>query len=327
MPVSRKVACAENGEGFETMKVLITGGAGFIGSHLCALLQDRAKVRVIDNLRGASRRRPRLAGVEMIEASVLDVAALRAAISDVEIVFHLAAMTSSKESMENPSECVQINVLGTLNLLRAATDAGVRKLVFASSAAVYGDNPAVPTLESMIPQPKSPYAVTKLDGEYYCDMFAREGWLKTASLRFFNVFGPGQDPLGPYAAAVPAFIERALSGEDLTVFGDGEQTRDFLSVKDAVSALVFAAENDHVAGVFNCGYGQQTTINEIVGRILVATGSRSRTLYLPTRIGDVRHSCASPKKLYEAGWRPVSGLEEGLREMTEALQPSEAKKP
>ena len=253
-----------------SMKVLITGGAGFIGSHLAALLHERSEVRILDNLRGGNRRSLKGLNLDVIEASVLDTAALRAAVSGVDFVFHLAAMISVKESMENPRECVEINTLGTLNVLRAAADAGVRKLVFASSAAVYGDDPPVPTEESATPKPKSPYAITKLDGEYYCEMFAREGWLNTASLRFFNVFGPGQDPAGPYAAAVPAFMHLAVRGEPVTIFGDGEQSRDFIYVKDAVSALVFAAENGQVTGVYNCGYGRQTTINELIRRILAS---------------------------------------------------------
>ena len=296
------------------MKMLITGGAGFIGSHLAAFWQPHAEVRILDNLRGGNRLSLRGLDLEMIEASVLDTDALRAAVSGTDIVFHLAAMISSKESMENPRECVEINTLGTLNVLRAAADAGVRKLVFASSAAVYGDDPPVPTVETTTPKPKSPYAITKLDGEYYCEMFAREGWLNTASLRFFNVFGPGQDPAGPYAAAVPAFMDLAVRGEPLTIFGDGEQSRDFIYVKDAVSSLVFAAEKVELTGAFNCGYGHQTTVNEVVRRILARMGSRSPVLHLPERPGDVRHSCASTNKIHAAGWRPVSSLDEGLRE-------------
>ena len=299
------------------MKVLITGGAGFIGSHLASFLRTQAEVRVLDNLRGADRGRLKRQSLDLIEASVLDTAALRAAMAEVDIVFHLAAMISVKESVENPRECLEINALGTLNVLRAAADAHVRKLVFASSAAVYGDNPPVPTAETVAPQPRSPYAITKLDGEYYCEMFAREGWLDTASLRFFNVFGPGQDPAGPYAAAVPSFMQRALCGEPLTVFGDGEQSRDFIYVKDAVSALVFSAENAPVKGVFNCGYGCATKINELVDRVLAATNSQSPVVYLPARPGDVRHSCASTEKLRDLGWRPMSSLDDGLRETLE----------
>ena len=302
------------------MKVLITGGAGFIGSHLAALLHERSEVRILDNLRGANRRSLNSGNLDVIEASVLDTAAVRAAVSGVDVVFHLAAMISVKESMENPRECVETNTLGILNVLRSAADAGVRKLVFASSAAVYGDDPPVPTVETITPKPKSPYAITKLDGEYYCEMFAREGWLNTASLRFFNVFGPGQDPAGPYAAAVPAFMRHAVRGEPVSIFGDGEQSRDFIYVKDAVSGLVFAAEEGEVTGVFNCGYGRQTTINELIRRILSAADSRSPVVYLPERLGDVRHSCASTEKLRAAGWGPVSNLDDGLRETLEDFQ-------
>jgi UDP-glucose 4-epimerase len=302
------------------MKVLITGGAGFIGRHLATRLQGRTEVRVLDNLRGGNRCILKGFNVDMIEASVLDTAAVGAAVSEVDVVFHLAAMISAKESMENPQECVEINTLGTLNVLRAAAAAGVRKLVFASSAAVYGDNPPVPTEENATPAPKSPYAITKLDGEYYCELFAREGWLNTASIRFFNVFGPGQDLTGSYAAAVPAFMHRAVQGEPVTIFGDGEQSRDFIYVKDAVSSLVFAAEKEEVTGVFNCGYGRQTTINELVRRILASADSRSPIRYLPERLGDVRHSCASTQKLHASGWRPVSSLDAGLRETLQGFR-------
>jgi UDP-glucose 4-epimerase len=304
------------------MKVLITGGAGFIGSHLAAFLERRAEVRVLDNFRGGKRDRSEHSSRKIVEASVLDEAALRAAMSGVEVVYHLAAMISVKESMENPAECVEINTLGTLNVLRAAADARVRKLVFASSAAVYGDEPPRPTVETVTPQPKSPYAVTKVDGEYYCEIFARECPLETASLRFFNVFGPGQNPSGAYAAAVPEFMQRAVRGEQLIIYGDGEQSRDFIYVKDAVSALVFAAESSRVRGVFNCGYGRETTINQLIRRILVAANSGSSLVYLPARPGDVRHSCASTKKLSGLGWFPVSNLDEGLRETLKVFRGS-----
>jgi UDP-glucose 4-epimerase len=188
----------------------------------------------------------------------------------------MAALVSVPESMSKPSECVDINVHGLLNVLEEAAAAKVRKLVFASSAAIYGDNPTVPKIESMLPEPKSPYAITKLDGEYYLDMFRREGRLETAAIRFFNVFGPRQDPKGAYAAAVPIFIEKAVKGEDIMVYGDGEQTRDFIYVKDIVGALTFAAETAGVTGVFNAGYGGQITINKLAGEILAKAGTASR---------------------------------------------------
>ncbi|HEY5813941.1 MAG TPA: NAD-dependent epimerase/dehydratase family protein, partial [Terrimicrobiaceae bacterium] len=232
----------------------------------------------------------------------------------VDFLFHLAAMVGVQESMEKPEECVQTNVIGTLNVLRAATEAGVSKLVFASSAAVYGDSPPVPTPESAIPKPISPYGITKLDGELYCELFEREGWLKTAALRFFNVFGPGQDPLNPYAAVVPTFLRRALLGDPLQIYGDGEQSRDFVYVKDVVSGLAFAAENAEVTGVFNCGSGRETTLNEFVRKLLAAANSQSPLEHLPRRAGDVRRSCASTEKLRALGWQPMTTLEQGLDE-------------
>ena len=188
------------------MRVLITGGAGFIGSHLAVALQKRAAVRILDNLRTGDRRRLEGCNVAFVQASVLDIAALRSAMSGADVVFHLAAMVGVQESMDNPRGCIETNVIGTFNVLEAAADAGVRKIVFASSAAIYGDDPPVPTSETASPSPKSPYAITKLDGEYLCEMFLREKRLKTATVRFFNVFGPGQDPASPYAAAVPTFF-------------------------------------------------------------------------------------------------------------------------
>jgi UDP-glucose 4-epimerase len=302
------------------MRVLITGGAGFIGSHLAVALQKRAAVRIVDNLRTGDRRRLEGRNVDFVQASVLDTAALRSAMSGADVVFHLAAMVGVQESMDNPRGCIETNVIGTFNVLEAAADAGVPKLVFASSAAIYGGEPPVPTPETASPSPKSPYAMSKLDGEYLCEMFLREERLKTVTLRFFNVFGPGQDPASPYAAAVPTFIRRAICGEEVTIFGDGEQTRDFVYVEDIVSSLLFVAENSNLTGAYNCGYGHQTTINEIAHQIVELTQSDSRLIHLPARPGDVRHSCASTEKLRASGWRPVSGLKEGLRKTVEAYR-------
>lgn len=295
------------------MKILVTGGSGFIGSHIVELYQDRAgEIRVLDNLRTGYRHN--LDGLRhtFIEGSVTDRELVRQAVEDVDHIFHLAALVSVPESMDKPGECVDINVHGLLNVLEEASAAGVKKLVFASSAAVYGDNPAVPKVESMIPEPKSPYAITKLDGEYYLGMFQREGKLETTAIRFFNVFGPRQDPKGAYAAAVPIFIEKALRDEDITIFGDGGQTRDFIYVKDIAGALAFAAETPGVTGVFNAGYDGQITINDLANGLISAAGSSSKIVHLPERAGDVRHSRASADKLRDAGWRPRHTLDEGL---------------
>lgn len=295
------------------MKILVTGGSGFIGSHIVEHYQDKAEeIRVLDNLRTGYRKNLDGLRCTFIEGSVTDRELVGRAVRDVDYIFHMAALVSVPESMAKPGECVDINVRGLLNVLEEAAAAGVRKLVLASSAAIYGDNPTVPKLETMLPEPKSPYAITKLDGEYYLNMFRCEGRLETAAIRFFNVFGPRQDPKGAYAAAVPIFIEKAVKGEDITVYGDGEQTRDFIYVKDIVGALAFAAETPGVTGVFNAGYGGQLTINELASRIIQNAGTASKVLHAPERPGDVKHSRASADKLLAAGWKPEHTLEEGL---------------
>ncbi len=243
------------------MKILVTGGAGFIGSHIVEHYQDKAEeIRVLDNLRTGYLKNLEGLRHTFIEGSICDRELVRQAVQGVDYIFHMAALVSVPESMSKISECIDINVNGLLNVLEEASAAGVKKIVLASSAAIYGDNPTVPKLETMYPEPKSPYAITKLDGEYYLNMFRAEGKINTAAVRFFNVFGPRQDPKGAYAAAVPIFIEKAVKGEDITVYGDGSQTRDFIYVKDIVGALTFVAEHPEVTGVFNAGYGGQITI-------------------------------------------------------------------
>ena len=290
------------------MKILVTGGAGFIGSHIVEHYQDKAEeIRVLDNLRTGYLKN--LDGLKhtFIEGSICDRELVRQAVQGVDYIFHMAALVSVPESMSKIGECIDINVNGLLNVLEEASAAGVKKIVLASSAAIYGDNPTVPKLE-----PKSPYAITKLDGEYYLNMFRAEGKVNTAAVRFFNVFGPRQDPKGAYAAAVPIFIEKAVKGEDITVYGDGTQTRDFIYVKDIVGALTFVAEHPEVTGVFNAGYGGQITIEELADNIIKAAGSSSKVLHAPERAGDVKHSRACADKLRSAGWQPKHTLPEGL---------------
>ena len=295
------------------MNILVTGGSGFIGSHIVEHYQDKAdEIRVLDNLRTGYRKNLDGLKCTFIEGSVTDRDLVAKAVEGIDYIFHMAALVSVPESMAKPAECVDINVHGLLNVLEAASAAGVKKLVFASSAAIYGDNPSVPKFETMLPEPKSPYAVTKLDGEFYLDLFNRERGLETAAIRFFNVFGPRQDPKGAYAAAVPIFIEKALKGEDITVHGDGEQTRDFIYVKDIVGALAFAAENPGVTGVFNAGYGGQMTINDLARKIIASSGSTAKVLHGPERPGDVKHSRSSAAKLLAAGWKPGHSLDEAL---------------
>jgi UDP-glucose 4-epimerase len=299
------------------MKILVTGGAGFIGSHIAEHFQGRAEVRVLDNLRSGFKHN--LAGLrhEFIEASILDRDAVRKAVQGVDYVFHLAAMVSVPESMANPTECNEINAKGTLIVLEEAAKAGVKKLVLSSSAAIYGDNPVVPKVETMLPEPKSPYASTKLEGENYCRIFADEKRLQTVCLRYFNVFGPRQDPDSQYAAAVPIFIHRALRHEPITIFGDGEQTRDFIFVKDIAAANEFFATQSPATGVFNVAYGETITINHLCTTICKLTRSQSVVTYAAERAGDVKHSMAAIDKLCAAGFAPKGNLSDGLKAAVE----------
>lgn len=294
------------------MKILVTGGAGFIGSHVVEHFQEVAEVRVLDDLRTGNRDNLDGLSVAFHEGSILDRDLVREAVAGIDYVFHLAALVSVPESMERIQECVNINVHGLINVLEESSAAGVKKLCFASSAAVYGENPANPKSEKLPPDPRSPYAITKLDGEYYCDLFSRAGKLETTALRFFNVFGPRQDPNSAYGAAVPIFITRALHGNPVTIFGDGEQTRDFIYVKDIVGALAFAAQTPGLTGSFNVGYGQKLSIRDLAERIIATADSNSSIELASPRPGDIRHSQADPEKLFAAGFKPEFSLEKGL---------------
>jgi UDP-glucose 4-epimerase len=293
------------------MRILVTGGCGFIGSHIVEHFQGQAEIRVLDSLRSGYLHNLAGMNAEVIEASILDRTAVRTALRGVDYVFHLAAMISVPESMQKPVEAEEINVIGTLVVLEEAAAAGVRKLCLSTSAAIYGDNPEVPKHESMVPEPKSPYAITKLTDEYYCNLFTREGRLSTACLRYFNVFGPRQDPRSQYAAAVPIFVTKALRQEPITVFGDGEQTRDFIYVKDIAAANAHFALGEHT-GVYNVAYGGRITINDLARRIVHLTGSRSEIRHLPERSGDVKHSMASVDRLRATGFIPASDFDAGL---------------
>jgi len=296
------------------MRILITGGAGFIGSHLAAAASRVGSVRVLDDLSGGEV--TTLAGldVEFQQGSITDPAAVAAALEGVDIVFHLAAFVSVPASVADPAACARLNVQGMLTVLEAAERAGVQRFVFASSAAVYGDDPVVPKVETMPPQPRSPYALTKLDGEFYCELWARRGQMSTACARFFNVFGPRQRPDSAYAAAVPRFITRAVAGEPLVIYGDGGQTRDFIYVGDIVDGLLHLARRTDLGGVFNLGYGIPTSIQHLAEEICRLTGSKSPQVYEPERPGDVRHSVASAERIRATDWIPRYTLESGLAE-------------
>ena len=296
------------------MRVLITGGAGFIGSHLARHFQGKAEVVVLDNFRTGHVRN--LDGIDcnLIEGSILDRVRVAEAMRGVEQVFHLAALVSVPESVSNPAETEQLNVQGTLNILEAATRNGVKKVVLASSAAIYGNNPIVPKLETMTPEPQSPYAFTKLSGEHLLEAFHQSHGLSTTSLRFFNVFGPRQNPQSAYAAAVPIFITQALRGEPLIIFGDGQQTRDFIYVQDIAQALAYVAHREAVTGTYNVGYGQGLSVFNLATKIIALTKSKSTIEYRPGRAGDVKASVASTEKLQSAGWKAAVSFDQALSE-------------
>ena len=304
----------------KSTKVVITGGAGFIGSHIAEYwLNQKADVHIIDNLRsGYKKNIDHLDSVSFHNVSITDRDAVFEILKDATYVHHLAAMVSVPESIQKPIECLKINVEGLINILDAAVKNKVKKIIHSSSAAVYGDNPISPKNTDMKPMPKSPYGVTKLDGEYYLQIYQENFGLKTTSLRYFNVFGPRQDPKSQYAAAIPIFINNALKGEPLIIYGDGEQTRDFIYVKDVVAANVLAATNENANGVFNVALGKATTINNIAKIILSETFSTSRIEYQETRAGDIKHSQATISSTIEKlNFKANYSLEEGLKETIE----------
>ena len=295
-------------------RILITGGAGFIGSHLARHFAEQAEVTVLDDLRSGYVRNLEGVRCRFLPGSILDDVALKQAIAGAEEVYHLAAMVSVPESVAKPADCAELNTEGTRRVLDAALASGARKVVLASSAAIYGDNPTTPKLESMPPEPKSPYAETKLAGEKLLEQYRVAHGLGTASLRFFNVFGPRQDPRSAYAAAVPIFIAKALCDEPIGIYGDGCQTRDFIHVTDIVGALAYAGDSKDMSGTYNVGYGQSQSILALAQEIIRLTGSKSTIDHLPSRAGDVRHSLASTERLRSSGWKPQSSVSAGLAE-------------
>ena len=294
------------------MRVLITGGAGFIGRHISEYFQHRAEVRVVDNLSSGFKNNLSGLGCQLIVGSILDRDLVREAMKGVDFVFHLAAMVSVQESVQKPNECAEINAWGTAIVLEEAARARVKKLIFSSSAAIYGDNPTIPKVESMPAEPKSPYATGKYEGERDCRSFTDEGRLSTVSLRYFNVFGPYQDTRSDYTAAVPAFIQKAIRNEPITIFGDGRQTRDFIYVKDVAAANAFFALKSQATGVFNVACGRQITITDLAVTIRNLTKSSSTIEHDAERLGDVKHSVASVDKIQTAGFTPVCDLAGGL---------------
>jgi UDP-glucose 4-epimerase len=300
---------------FCNMKVLVTGGAGFIGSHIAEYFAEAGHtVRILDNLAtGFIRNIPQYKNIEFVQGDICDSSLVEKAVSGIDCVFHEAALVSVPLSCERPAEAFRINTLGTLNVLQSCVKAGVDKFVTASSAAVYGNNPVLPKSEDMYPEPASPYAISKLDGEYLARMFYMDHGLRTTCLRYFNVYGPRQDPKSPYAAVIPIFLERAKAGKDLVIYGDGLQSRDFVHVKDVVRANASALECGD-GQVFNVAMGKSVTVLELAENIIQLTGSSSRIVHEASRAGDVRDSRASVSKI-SGWWKGEIELQEGLKSL------------
>jgi UDP-glucose 4-epimerase len=295
------------------MRVLVTGGAGFIGRHITEYFQHRAEVRVLDNLRSGLKSNLSGLNCQFMLGSILDRDLVREAMKGVDFVFHLAAIASVQESMQKPNECAEINTRGTVIVLEEAAGAGVKKLIFSSSAAIYGDNPTNPKIESMPAEAKSPYATSKYEAERHCHAFTDEGRLSTISLRYFNVFGPYQNPRSEYSAVVPAFVAKATSNEPIMIFGDGQQTRDFIYVDDVVAANAFFALESQATGIFNVACGRTITIADLALTIRKLAKSSCKIDYGTERPGDVKHSIAGIDKMHTAGFRSVCDLAGGLR--------------
>ncbi len=302
---------------------LVTGGAGFIGGHVVrGLLERRASVRILDNFSTSSRENlADIQGqVEVLEGDLRDPAAVAQAVQGIRCAFHLGALPSVIRSINDPRSTHDVNFTGTLNLLMACREAGVERLVFSSSSSVYGDTLVLPKREDMMPAPKSPYALSKLAGEHYARLFFELYGLKTFSLRYFNVFGPRQDPSSQYAAVIPLFLEALRQGTPLVIFGDGHQTRDFTYVEDVVSANLACSDAPESAagGVYNVAHGLRISVNELADRLERLMQKTPGRDYRPARPGDVRDSQADSTLAREKlAWTPRVDFEEGLRRTVE----------
>lgn len=297
---------------------LVTGGAGFIGSHIAsALAASGARVRIIDDLSTGYRENLDEIGgdVDFIQGSVADESALRRAIEGAELVFHEAAIPSVPRSVENPRQTHVASVDSTFSLLLAAKENNVRRIVYAASSSAYGDQPTLPKVETMLPEPLSPYAVAKLVGEHYCQVFTRVYGLETVSLRYFNVFGPRQDPSSQYSGVISRFISALLGGETPVIYGDGEQSRDFTYISNVVDANLKAAESAKAVGhVINIANGERISLNQLLRELQDVTGKPDVTPdYQLSRAGDVKHSLADISRARDLlGYEPKVGLRQGL---------------
>jgi nucleoside-diphosphate-sugar epimerase len=307
--------------------VLVTGGAGFIGSHLTeALLKKGHRVRALDNFSSGKKENlifdEKYSTLEMIEGDIRDFALCQRVMKDIECVLHEAALPSVQRSVEDPLKSNSVNVGGTLNILIAARDAGVKKVIYASSSSIYGDTPTLPKKEDMPPNPLSPYALQKYVGEQYCRLFFQLYGVETLSLRYFNIFGPKQDPTSIYSAVIPRFIDALIKGDPPIIFGDGEQSRDFTYIDNVVQANLLAMATDHLDGeVVNIAYGKRISLNQLLGILKNILGSKVSPIYQEPRIGDVKHSLANISKAEKLlNYIPQIGTEVGLKRTAEYFQ-------
>lgn len=312
-------------------RYLVTGGAGFIGSHLCErLCAEGHAVRVLDNLSTGQRENLAeiVAEIEFIQGDIRDAGLLAEVVQQVDCVLHHAALVSVPASVEHPLVEQEINAVGTLRLLQAARQAGVRRVVFASSAAVYGNNPQVPKREDMPLEPESPYAVSKAAGEYYARVYSRLYGLEVVGLRYFNVFGPRQVPSSPYSGVISIFVAQMRAGKSPTVCGDGRQSRDFVYVGDVVAANMRASTAPGVAGrTYNIGCGRSASLLELIAALNEVLGTELAPISAPPRAGDIRFSAADISRARaELGYEPKVGFAEGLERTIAALESSAAAK-
>ncbi len=297
--------------------ILVTGGAGFIGSHIArSLAENGERVRVLDNL--SSGRSDNLAGIageiEVIEGDLRDAEVVARAVDGCEVVYHQAAVPSVPRSVADPRTSLDAGITGTLNVLLAARDRGARRVVFASSSSIYGDTPVMPKHEDMTPKPLSPYAISKLSAEQLCGVFTRLYGLETVALRYFNVFGPNQDPASEYAAVIPKFIAAVAAGERPTIFGDGEQSRDFTYIANVVDANLRAAEVPEASGrVFNIASGRAITVNRMLALVGELLDKPAEADYTDPRPGDIRDSLADISAARDVlGYNPEVSFEDGM---------------